>query len=74
MRAPEAHVLISSRDHARAPHGWTVIDLSQSTASVARVREPSRTDPCVLLTRPAWVMLGLGPGISGMISTMMPMV
>ena len=74
MRAPEAHILISSRDHARAPHGWTVIELSQSTASVACVREPSRTDPFVSLTRPSWEMLGLGPGISSTASTMVPSV
>ena len=74
MHAPEAHILISSRDHARASHGWTVIELSQSTASVACVREPSRTDPCVSHTRPAWEMLGLGPGISAIASTMVPLV
>ena len=74
MRLPEAHILISSRDHARAPHGWTVIELSQSTASVARVREPSRTDPCVSHTRQAWEIIGLRPGISGTVSTIVPLV
>ena len=74
MHVLEAHILGSSRDHARAPHGWTVIELSQSTASVGRFRELSRTDPCVSLTRPAWVMLGLRSGILGVISTMLPLV
>ena len=29
MHLLEARILISSRDHARAPHGWTVIELEQ---------------------------------------------
>ena len=74
MHVLEARILGSSTDHARAPHGWTVIELSQSTASVGRFREPSRTDPCVSLTRPAWVMVGLRSGISDVISTMLPLV
>ena len=74
MHVLEARILGSSTDHARAPHGWTVIELSQSTASVGRFREPSRTDPGSSLTRPAWEMLGLGPGISGVIPTIQPLV
>ena len=74
MHGLEAYILGSSRYHARAPHGWTVIELSQSTASVGRFREPSRTDPCVSRKWPAWVMLGLRSGISDMISTMLPLV
>ena len=74
MHVLEARILGSSTDHARAPHGWTVIELSQSTASVGRFREPSRTDPCVSRKWPAWVMLGLRSGISDIISTMLPLV
>ena len=74
MHVLEARILGSSRDHARAPHGWTVIELSQSTASVGRFREPSRTDPGSSLTRPAWEMLGLRSGILGVLPTMLPLV
>ena len=74
MHVLEAYILGSSIDLARPSHGWTVIELSQSTASVGRFREPSRTDPCVSLTRPAWVMVGLRSGISDVISTMLPLV
>ena len=74
MRAPEARILVSSRDHARAPYGWTDIELSREHLSIGLEREPSRTDPCSSRTRPAWLMLGLGSGILGMISTMVPLV
>jgi hypothetical protein len=74
MCAPEICILSSSTDPARVPHGRTVIELSQSTASVTHFREPSRTDPCSSRTRPAWLMLGLRPGMSGTFSTMVPLV
>ena len=74
MHVLEAYILGSSIDLARPSHGWTVIELSQSTASVGRFREPSRTDPGSSLTRPAWEMLGLGPGILGVIPTIQPLV
>ena len=44
MRALEACILVLGRDHARASHGQTEIELSQSTALVVHVGEPYRTD------------------------------
>ena len=74
MHLLEARILGSSRDHARAPHGWTVIELSREHRSVRHGKEPYSTDPGSLLTRPAWEMLGLGPGILGVIPTIQPLV
>ena len=68
------HPGLEHRPRARPSHGWTVIELSREHRSVRHGKEPHSTDPCVSLTRPAWEMLGLGPGILGVISTMQPLV
>ena len=74
MHVLEAYILGSSIDLARPSHGWTVIELSREHRSVGHSKEPHHTDPCVSRKRPAWEMLGLGPGISRVISTMKPLV
>ena len=74
MHVLEAYILGSSTDLARPSHGWTVIELSREHRSVRHGKEPHSTDPGSSRMRPAWEMLGLGPGISGMISTMKPLV
>ena len=46
MRAPEARILVSSRDHARAPYGWTDIELSREH-HVSRARQRAFFDASV---------------------------
>ena len=74
MHVLEAYILGSSIDLARPSHGWTVIELSGEHRSVGHGKEPHRTDPCVSCKRPAWEMLGLGPGILGVLPTIQPLV
>ena len=74
MHVLEAYILGSSTDLARPSHGWTVIELSREHRSVRHGKEPHSTNPGSSRMRPAWEMLGLGPGILGVISTMQPLV
>ena len=74
MHVLEAYILGSSTDLARPSHGWTVIELSREHRSVRHGKEPHSTDPGSSRKWPAWEMLGLGPGILGVISTMQPLV
>lgn len=74
MRVLERCTLGLSRDVLCAPCGWAEVEPSESTTSVGRGRELFRTDMCSSRMRPAWKMLGLGPGISGAVSTMVPLV
>ena len=74
MHVLEAYILGSSIDLARPSHGWTVIELSREHRSVRHGKEPHSTDPGSSRMRPAWEMLGLGPGILGVISTILPLV